>query len=59
MHDALAKTRLAREMIRQVYRIAIAGQIGEGDDVIIHHGLHQGFAHADAQILEIIDFERR
>ena len=40
MHDALAKARLAREMIGEVNGIAIAGKIGEGDHIVVHHGLH-------------------
>ena len=29
----------------------------EADDVAIHHGLHQAFAHADMQVLETEDAE--
>ena len=49
----------AGEVIGEMNRIAVAGKIGEGDHVVVHHRLHQRLAHADAQILEIIDFERR
>ncbi len=59
MNDALAETRLGGEMVGKMDRIAVAGEVGEGDHVVVHDRLHQRLAHADAQIFEIIDFEGR
>jgi hypothetical protein len=40
-----------------VQRIVVAGQPGETDHVGIHDGLHQAFAHAGMQVLELEDPE--
>src|SRR5207248_2029905 len=57
MGDALAEPGLRRIDVAQMDRIVVAGEPREADHVGIHHALHQDFAQADVEILEIEDLE--
>jgi len=50
--DALTEARFRRVDVAQMQRIVVTREPREADNVGIHHGLHQAFAHADVQILE-------
>ena len=52
MGDALAELGIGRELVAEMDRVGIAGQLGEKCHVSLHHRAHQAFALADRQILE-------
>ena len=52
VRDPLAEAGAGRIGVAQMDRVVVARDIGEADDVGFHYRLHQGFAHADMQILE-------
>jgi hypothetical protein len=53
VRDSLAELGLGSEMLGQVDRIAIAGELREPDHVGGGDGLRQRLGHADREILEI------
>ncbi len=52
MRDPLPKPRASGIGVAKMDRVIVARDIGETDHVGLHHRLHQGFAHADDEVLE-------
>src|SRR5829696_7270202 len=53
VRDPRPERRLCREMLRQMDRVAVAGHLGEADDVGGRDGLRQRLRHADGEVLEV------
>ena len=52
MGDPASKYRLTREIVVQVQRIRISGDLGEPDDVIVSDALFEAGRHSFGKILE-------
>ena len=57
--DAFAELRLCGEVLRQMNRIAIAGELREADHIGRSNGLRQGLGHADREIFEVENTQRQ
>src|ERR1700722_13078105 len=59
VNNSTAKARLAREVLRQVDWIVVAGKFGEPDDVFILDRLANRRPHADREVFEIERLKQR